>query len=120
MAISSLTSTPTSLSKGILLIIWPAAGEQALNAAFFSAEPNPVAIELFQVHTGQQIGLSLHTDAKITGTLEDASKEFKATFAAVREARDGVLRTNAEKMASTLREAHAGEASDEIVRLARF
>ena len=34
-----------------------------------------------QIRTGAQIGRSLHSDAKITGTLEDALEEFRATFA---------------------------------------
>jgi hypothetical protein len=33
----------------------------------------------------------MHSDAKITGTLEDASAEFGATFAAVRGARGEIL-----------------------------
>jgi hypothetical protein len=43
------SSLSESLTQGIPLIVWPASGEQALNAAFFSTGPNPVAIELFQV-----------------------------------------------------------------------
>ncbi|KAJ7920499.1 hypothetical protein B0H13DRAFT_2422482, partial [Mycena leptocephala] len=111
-------SLSESLTQGIPLIVWPASGEQALNAAFFSTGPNPVAIELFQIRTGAQIGPSLHSDAEITGMLEDASEEFKETFAAARGARGEILRGNAAKMASALKIAHTGEASEEIVRLA--
>ncbi|KAJ7230815.1 hypothetical protein C8J57DRAFT_1197014 [Mycena rebaudengoi] len=113
-------SLSESLTQGIPLIVWPASGEQALNAAFFSTEPNPVAMELFQIRTGAQIGPSMHSDAKITGTLEDASAEFGATFAAVRGARGEILQENAAKMASALKVAHVREAAEEIVWLAKF
>jgi hypothetical protein len=43
------SSVSESLTQGIPLIIWPVGGEQPINGAFLSAEPNPVAIELFQV-----------------------------------------------------------------------
>ncbi|KAJ7478918.1 hypothetical protein FB451DRAFT_1450543 [Mycena latifolia] len=111
-------SLSESLTQGIPLIIWPASGEQTLNAAFFSTGPNAVAIELLQIRTGAQIGPSLYSDAEITGTLEDASEEFKETFAAARGAMGEILRGNAAKMASDLKIAQTGEASEEIVRLA--
>ncbi|KAJ7302266.1 hypothetical protein DFH08DRAFT_723274, partial [Mycena albidolilacea] len=113
-------SLSESLTQGIPLIVWPASGEQALNAAFFSTGPNPVAMELLQIRTGAQIGPSLHSHAKITGTLEDASAEFVATFAAARGTRGEILQESAAKMASALKMAHAGEAAEEIVRLAKF
>ncbi|KAF7343212.1 hypothetical protein MVEN_01752500 [Mycena venus] len=113
-------SVTESLTQGIPLIVWPVGGEQPVNAAFLSAGPNPVAIELFQIRAGAQIGPSLHSDAKITGTVEDASEEFKVTFAAARGARGAVLKANVAKLSSALREARAGEAAEELVRLAHF
>ncbi|KAJ7194199.1 hypothetical protein GGX14DRAFT_476586 [Mycena pura] len=113
-------SVTESLVQGIPLIIWPAGAEQPINAALLSAEPNPVAIELMQIRTGPQIGPSLRGGPKITGTVEDASKEFKAVFEAMRSVRGEILRANAVKMAKAMREGRAGEASEEIIRLARF
>ncbi|KAJ7820368.1 hypothetical protein B0H13DRAFT_1660912 [Mycena leptocephala] len=113
-------SVSESLTQGIPLIIWPVGGEQPINGAFLSAEPNPVAIELFQVRTGPQLGPSLHSNAEITGTVQAASEEFKATFAAVRGARGAILRANAEKMALALREARVEEAAEEFKRLINF
>ncbi|KAJ7346435.1 hypothetical protein DFH08DRAFT_810262 [Mycena albidolilacea] len=58
------------------------------------------------------------SDAKITGTLEDASAEFGATFTAAPGARGEILQENAAKMASAQKMVHAGEAAlEEIVRL---
>ncbi|KAF8184364.1 hypothetical protein K438DRAFT_2020389 [Mycena galopus ATCC 62051] len=113
-------SMSESLTQGIPLIIWPVGAEQPINAAFLSAEPSPVAIELFQVRTGPQLGPSLHSNEQITGTVQAASEEFKATFAAARGARSAISRANAEKMALTLREARVGEASEEFRRLINF
>ncbi|KAF7343213.1 hypothetical protein MVEN_01752600 [Mycena venus] len=113
-------SVTESLTQGIPLIVWPVGGEQPVNAAFLSAGPNPVAIELFQIRAGAQIGPSLHSDAKITGTVQDALEEFKATFAAARGARGAILKANVAKLSSALREARAGEAAEELVRLAHF
>ncbi|KAF8184335.1 hypothetical protein K438DRAFT_1837898 [Mycena galopus ATCC 62051] len=113
-------SVSESLTQGIPLIIWPVGAEQPINAAFLSAEPSPVAIELFQVRTGPQLGLSLHSNEQITGTVQAASEEFKATFAAARGSRGAILRANAEKMALALREARVGEASEEFRRLINF
>ncbi|KAJ7206379.1 hypothetical protein GGX14DRAFT_643524 [Mycena pura] len=113
-------SVTESLIRGIPMIIWPVGAEQPINAAFLSAEPNPVAMELIQIRTGPQIGPSLRGGPKITGTTEDASKEFKAVFEAARSVRGEILRANAVKMAKAMREARAGEASEEIIRLARF
>jgi hypothetical protein len=73
-----------------------------------------------QIRTAAQIGPSLHSDAEITDTLEDASEEFKETFAAAQGARGEILRGNAARMARALKIAHAGEALEEIVRLANF
>ncbi|KAJ7913727.1 hypothetical protein B0H13DRAFT_1612277, partial [Mycena leptocephala] len=113
-------SISESLTQGIPLIIWPVGAEQPINAAFLSAEPSPVAIELFQVRTGPQLGPSLHTNAEITGTVPAASEEFKATFAAARGERGAILRANAEKMALALREARGVETSNEFRRLINF
>jgi hypothetical protein len=113
-------SVSESLTQGIPLIIWPVGGEQPINAAFLSAEPSPLAIELFQVRTGPQLGPSLHSNEQITGTVQAASEEFKATFAAARGARGAILRANAEQMALALREARVGEASEEFKRLINF
>ncbi|KAJ7213515.1 hypothetical protein GGX14DRAFT_445315 [Mycena pura] len=113
-------SVTESLIRGIPMIIWPVGAEQPINAAFLSAEPNPVAMELIQIRTGPQIGPSLRGGPEITGTTEDASKEFKAVFEAARSMRGEILRANAVKMAKAMREARAGEASEEIIRLARF
>ncbi|KAJ7340025.1 hypothetical protein DFH08DRAFT_915751 [Mycena albidolilacea] len=109
-----------SLTQGIPLIIWPVGAEQPINAAFLSAEPNPMAIELFQVRTGPQLGPSLHSNAEITGTVQVASEEFRAAFAAARGARGAILQANAKKMALSLREERVGEASQEFRRLINF
>ncbi|KAJ7174036.1 hypothetical protein C8R43DRAFT_634845 [Mycena crocata] len=113
-------SLSEALSQGIPLIIWPTGAEQPVNAALFSSGPNPVAIELMQIRTGPQRGPSLRNDHNITGTVEDASKEFKTVFDDARGIRGSVLKVNALKMAKALREARMGEASDEVMRLAKF
>ncbi|KAJ7627142.1 hypothetical protein FB45DRAFT_920733 [Roridomyces roridus] len=113
-------SLTESLTQGIPLIVWPASGEQAINAAFVSTGPQPVAIQLFQIRTGAQLGPSLHTDAVITGSVEDARIEFKATFTDARGSKGKELQRNAAGMASALRADHAGEAAEELGRLARF
>ncbi|KAJ7262401.1 hypothetical protein C8J57DRAFT_1334886 [Mycena rebaudengoi] len=113
-------SVSESLTQGIPLIIWPVAAEQSVNAAFLSAEPNAVAIELFQVRTGPQLGPSLHSDAEITGTVLDASEEFKATFDAARGTRGAILQANTAKVAEAVREARAGEAEAELIRLTKY
>ncbi|KAK7042781.1 hypothetical protein R3P38DRAFT_3348674 [Favolaschia claudopus] len=113
-------SLSESLTQGIPLIIWPVAAEQPLNAALFSAEPNPVAIELFQIRTGPHIGPSLHTEASITGTIEDATKEFKATFDVARGPRGQMLQNNAAKLAESLRQERENEIPKELERLINF
>ncbi|KAJ6569791.1 hypothetical protein DFH09DRAFT_1033577 [Mycena vulgaris] len=113
-------SMTESLSQEIPLIIWPTNAEQPLNAALLSLGPNPVAIELFQVRTGAQLAPSLRGGPKITGTVQDATAEFVAAFEAARGPRGAVLKANAAKMAKSLKEARAGEASEEIVRLTKF
>ncbi|KAJ7450898.1 hypothetical protein FB451DRAFT_1410211 [Mycena latifolia] len=113
-------SISESLCQGVPLIVWPTNAEQPVNAALLSSGPNPVAIELIQVRTGTQLAPSLRGGPKITGTVEDASAEFKAVFEDARGAKGAILIGNAAKMAAALREARAGEASDELVRLARF
>ncbi|KAJ7099788.1 hypothetical protein C8R44DRAFT_859458 [Mycena epipterygia] len=113
-------SVSESLSQGIPLIVWPTNAEQPVNAALLSSGPHPVAIELLQVRTGPQLGPSLRGGPTITGTVEDASAEFAATFKAARGARGAILRTNAVEMAAALRAARAGEAGDELKRLAAF
>ncbi|KAJ7751883.1 hypothetical protein DFH07DRAFT_825790 [Mycena maculata] len=113
-------SITESLSQGIPLIVWPTNAEQPINAALLSSEPNPVAIELLQVRTGRQLGPSLRGGPNITGTVDDASAEFRAAFDAARGARGAVLTANARKLAKALREARAGEASEELIRLAAF
>ncbi|KAJ7086917.1 hypothetical protein C8R44DRAFT_650428 [Mycena epipterygia] len=113
-------SASESLSQGIPLIVWPACVEQPVNAAFLAAEPNPVAIELLQVRVGPHLAPSLRGGPKITGTVEDATQEFRAAFDAARGSKGAVLRANAMNMAQALRGARAGEASEEIIRLANF
>ncbi|KAJ7839247.1 hypothetical protein B0H14DRAFT_2787613 [Mycena olivaceomarginata] len=113
-------SVSESLTQGIPLIIWPVAAEQPVNAGLLSAEPNAVAIELFQVRTGPQLGPSLRSDAKITGTVLAASDEFKAAFTAARGSRGALLQANAGWMARALREAHTTEGAEELVRLTEF
>ncbi|KAJ7654102.1 hypothetical protein DFH06DRAFT_993959, partial [Mycena polygramma] len=113
-------SVSEALLQSIPLIIWPVGGEQPVNAALLSTGPNAVAIELFQVRTGPQLGPSLRTDAKITGTVEDAVEEFRAMFAAARGASGAVLKTNAARMAAALREERIGQVAEEFKRLASF
>ncbi|KAJ7450900.1 hypothetical protein FB451DRAFT_1566513 [Mycena latifolia] len=109
-----------SLSQGVPLIVWPTSGEQPTNAALLSSGPNPVAIELMQIRTGPQLAPSLRGGPKITGTVEDASVEFKTVFDAARGPEGAILLENAASMATALRETRAGEASEELIRLARF
>ncbi|KAJ7915931.1 hypothetical protein B0H13DRAFT_2452325 [Mycena leptocephala] len=113
-------SVTESFTQGIPLIIWPVGAEQPVNAAMLSAEPNPLAIELLQIRAGPQIAPSLHSDVKITGTVQDASEEFKATFAAARGDKGARLQENVAKMSKALKEARAGEAREELMRLVKF
>ncbi|KAJ7612399.1 hypothetical protein DFH06DRAFT_1015413, partial [Mycena polygramma] len=113
-------SVSEALLQSIPLIIWPVGGEQPVNAALLSTGSNAVAIELFQVRTGPQLGPSLHTDAKITGTVEDAVEEFSATFAAARGASGAALKANVARMAAALREERIGQVAEELKRLASF
>ncbi|KAJ7819978.1 hypothetical protein B0H13DRAFT_2452442 [Mycena leptocephala] len=121
-------SVTEAFTQGIPLIIWPVGAEQTVNAAMLSAEPNPVAIELLQIRAGPQIAPSLHSNVKITGdepqpitgTVQDASEEFKATFAAARGDKGARLQENVAKMSKALKEARAGEAREEIMRLVNF
>lgn len=75
---------------------------------------------ILQVRTGPQRGPSLRGGPTITGTVEDASKEFNAVFNDARGVRGAILKENAAAMAKALREARVGEASEELVRLAKF
>ncbi|KAJ7802602.1 hypothetical protein B0H14DRAFT_2464201 [Mycena olivaceomarginata] len=77
-------SISESLAERVPLIVWPVGGEQPVNAAFLSSDPNPVAFELLQIRTGPQLGPSLRGGPPITGTVVDATEEFKATFEAAR------------------------------------
>ncbi|KAJ7101525.1 hypothetical protein B0H15DRAFT_413634 [Mycena belliarum] len=113
-------SLTEGLCQGIPLIMWPVFAEQPLNAALFSSGPNPVAFELMQIRTGTQCAPSLRGGPAITGTVEDALAEFRATFEAARGARGAALQENAEIMARALQEARAGEFQDALTRLARF
>ncbi|KAJ6555042.1 hypothetical protein DFH09DRAFT_924442 [Mycena vulgaris] len=113
-------SISEALSQGTPLIVWPITAEQPINAAFIASGPNPLAIELIQVRTGTQLAQSLRGGPKITGTVEDATAEFKAAFAAVRGAEGALLAQNARKMAQALRESRVGEVSEEILRLSTF
>ncbi|KAJ7436023.1 hypothetical protein FB451DRAFT_1344681 [Mycena latifolia] len=113
-------SVSESLSQGIPLIIWPTNAEQPINAALLSSGADAVAFELLQVRTGPQLGPSLRGGPKITGTVEDASAEFAATFTAARGQEGARLAANAGKLGRALKEAREGETADEIVRLAKF
>ncbi|KAJ7136275.1 hypothetical protein C8R46DRAFT_615007 [Mycena filopes] len=114
-------SMTEALTQGVPLIIWPTGAEQPVNAALLSAAPYPVAIELLQVRTGPQLmGPSLRGGPKVTGTVEDVTAEFKQVFADARGARGAVLRENAVRLSVAMREARAGEAGEEVLRLAQF
>jgi hypothetical protein len=52
--------------------------------------------------------------------VQDASEEFKATFAAARGTKGARLQENVAKMSKALREARAGEAREELIRLVKF
>ncbi|KAK7007561.1 hypothetical protein R3P38DRAFT_3325130 [Favolaschia claudopus] len=112
-------SVAESLTQGIPLILWPVSAEVP-SAAMMSAEPNPVAIELFQIRTGPQLGPSLRTDVKITGTVEDAILEFKKTFELARGPQGAIIKANAKKMAKKLREERLRDAPKELKRLIDF
>jgi hypothetical protein len=114
------SSVSDSLSLGIPLIIWPTNSEQPVNAALLALGAHPVAIEFMQVRTGTQLAPALRGGPIITGTVADASAEFKAAFDDARGPRGTVLAENAAKMAAALRVARAGEAAEELVRLAKF
>ncbi|KAJ7140391.1 hypothetical protein C8R46DRAFT_1013542 [Mycena filopes] len=113
-------SISEALVQSIPLILWPCGGEQPINANLLSSGPNPVGIELLQVRAGPQIGPSLRGGPKITGTVEDATEEFKTVFKGARGERGAVLRANAEKLSLALREARAGEVGEELVRLSKY
>ncbi|KAJ7436845.1 hypothetical protein FB451DRAFT_1061457 [Mycena latifolia] len=113
-------SMSESLSQGIPLIVWPTNGEQPVNAALLSSGPHPVAIELMQVRTGPGLAPPLRGGPTPTGTTEDATAEFRATFDAARGPRGAVLTANAREMARALRAARNGEVGEEISRLAQF
>ncbi|KAJ7617825.1 hypothetical protein FB45DRAFT_1007545 [Roridomyces roridus] len=113
-------SITESMARGLPLIIWPAGAEQPINAAVLAADPNPVAIELFQVRTGPQRGPSLRSPANITGTVEDATEEFKRVLHDVRGERGAFVSENARKMAGALGEVRAGEVKEDIAKLIAF
>jgi hypothetical protein len=50
----------------------------------------------------------------------DASEEFKATFDAARGTRGAILQANTAKVAEAVREARAGEAEAELIRLTKY
>ncbi|KAF7324532.1 hypothetical protein MKEN_00493900 [Mycena kentingensis (nom. inval.)] len=106
--------------EGVPMIIWPVGAEQPVNAAFLSAGPNPVAVELLQVRFGSQVGPSLRGGPTITGTVEDATKEFEAVFRDVRGEKGERLRANIRELGKKAREARMGEAAEEVKRLALF
>ncbi|KAJ7810980.1 hypothetical protein B0H14DRAFT_3756020 [Mycena olivaceomarginata] len=70
-------SISESLAEGVPLIVWPVGGEQPVNAAFLSSDPNPVVFELLQIRTGPQLGPSLRGGPTITGTVVDATEEVQ-------------------------------------------
>ncbi|KAM0747437.1 UDP-Glycosyltransferase/glycogen phosphorylase [Meredithblackwellia eburnea MCA 4105] len=113
-------SISEGLSQGIPFMVWPANAEQPMNAALLSTGDEPVAFEFFQVRTGTQCGPSLRTFAKITGTVQDATLEFKDIFAKARGAEGKVLTANAEKMSVKLREWRATKGRETIRQLAEF
>ncbi|KAJ7063876.1 hypothetical protein C8F01DRAFT_1250143 [Mycena amicta] len=118
-------SITESLTLGMPMIIWPAGAEQPGNAAYFSSGPHPVAMELlqqFEIRTGPQIGPSLRfgDSVKITGTVEDAVKEYQTVLADARGKKGKILRANAGNAAKMLRAGRKGEAAEEIKRLAAF
>ncbi|KAJ7626157.1 hypothetical protein FB45DRAFT_750527 [Roridomyces roridus] len=113
-------STSESLTQGIPLIIWPLAAEQPVNAALLAQDPHPVAIELFQIRTGEQLGPSLRGGIPITGSVADAVAEFKRTFEVARGEKGALIKENAVNMAMELRRARRGEVAAEIKRLAAF
>ncbi|KAJ7092223.1 hypothetical protein C8R44DRAFT_891267 [Mycena epipterygia] len=119
-------------SEGIPLIVWPTNAEQPVNAALLSSGSHPVVIELLQVHSHSiftvhhimTLAPGPHRPTNrafaITGAVEDASAEFAEVFKAAPGARGAILRINTVKMAVALRAARAGEAGDELKRLAAF
>ncbi|KAF7305555.1 hypothetical protein HMN09_00808400 [Mycena chlorophos] len=114
-------SVTEAILMGVPLIVWPAGAEQPINAAYLSAEPNPVAVELLQIRTGTQVGPSLrYPNVKITGTVEDAVSEFRTVFGDLRASKGEKLRDNIVELGKKAREARKGEALEEVRRLARF
>ncbi|KAJ7436042.1 hypothetical protein FB451DRAFT_1108995 [Mycena latifolia] len=113
-------STSESLLQGIPLIMWPTNAEQPVNAALLSSGARPVAIELMQVRTGPQLAPPLRGAPTPTGTIEDATAEFKATFDAARGPKGAALTANATEVAQALRAERKRHVAAEIGRLARF
>ncbi|KAF7305615.1 hypothetical protein HMN09_00814900 [Mycena chlorophos] len=115
-------SIAEAILTGIPLIIWPAGAEQPITAAYLSAEPNPVAVELLQIRTGAQLGPSLrHPGVEISGTVEDAVKEFEVVLRDVRGEKGRRLRSNMIELGKKAREARArGQVKEDIKRLAKF
>ncbi|KAF7324942.1 hypothetical protein MKEN_00536500 [Mycena kentingensis (nom. inval.)] len=114
-------SVTESLVEGVPMIIWPAGAEQPLNAALCASGPRPVAFELLQIRMGAQAGPSLrHPEVEITGSVEDAVKEFEVVLTQARGESGERLRRNAQEMGQSLRKARAGEALEEVKRLAVF
>lgn len=113
-------SITEGLCQGLPLIVWPVFAEQPFNAACLSLGPKPVAIELMQTRTGPQRAPALRGGPSITGTVKDASAEFRATFDDARGEKGAVLRENAENLARDLRDARSGEVEEALVGLAKF
>ncbi|CAK5272181.1 unnamed protein product [Mycena citricolor] len=123
--LSRFSSITESLTQGIPLIVWPIGAEQAVNAVLLSTGPAPVAIELFQIRAGAQLGPSLRSDAprNITGTLADATAEFRKTFADLKSAKGRALVRNALSVRKLWRQERAVRDSDparELLRLVEY
>jgi hypothetical protein len=91
-----------------------------VSASPFSISRKGPILARSQVRTGAQLAPLFRGSPQITGTVEDATAEFKAVFELARGCEGATLAANATKMARALREARAGEASKEITRLAHY
>ncbi|KAJ7683787.1 hypothetical protein B0H17DRAFT_1333162 [Mycena rosella] len=107
-------SISESLSQGIPLIVWPTNAEQPIKRCPHFIR-NILITPTNQVRTGPHLGPSLRGSKTITGTVEDASAEFKRHIRGCAGPEGDRVAENARQMAKALREARKGETALRIV-----